>query len=188
MTTPVVSRRHPTIVEDAATLLRELPIEPGHVRSKRLLKHDEVTVLGVAIDAGAEMREHVAAVPILIQLVSGEAVLHVEGKRVALLEGTVVHVDAHAPTPSRHSRRPAFCSRSWAGSRCVGELNRRRLVEQVEHDVGGEPALNVHLVVRSYCVFQVADQYAFGDLFDRDLLAPERRDHLRGIVGDVVVA
>jgi AcrR family transcriptional regulator len=49
-------------------------------------------------------------------------------------------------------------------------------------------ALDVHLVVSSYCFFQVANQYTFGYLFDRDLLAPERRDHLRGIIGDVVVA
>ena len=51
-----------------------------------------------------------------------------------------------------------------------------------------QPALDVHLVVGSYCFFQVANQYTFGYLFDRDLLAPERRDHLRGIIGDVVVA
>jgi len=49
-------------------------------------------------------------------------------------------------------------------------------------------ALDVHLVVSSYCFFQVANQYTFGYLFDRDLLAPERREHLRGIIGDVVVA
>ena len=49
-------------------------------------------------------------------------------------------------------------------------------------------ALDVHLVVSSYCFFQVANQYTFGYLFDRDLLAPERRDHLRAIIGDVVVA
>ena len=49
-------------------------------------------------------------------------------------------------------------------------------------------ALDVHLVVSSYCFFQVANQYTFGYLFDRDLMAPERRDHLRGIIGDVVVA
>lgn len=49
-------------------------------------------------------------------------------------------------------------------------------------------ALDVHLVISSYCFFQVANQYTFGYLFDRDLLAPERRDHLRAMIGDVVVA
>ncbi len=49
-------------------------------------------------------------------------------------------------------------------------------------------ALDVHLVISSYCFFQVANQYTFGYLFDRDLLDPARRDHLRGMIGDVIVA
>jgi AcrR family transcriptional regulator len=49
-------------------------------------------------------------------------------------------------------------------------------------------ALDVHLVISSYCFFQVANQYTFGYLFDRDLLDPARRDHLREMIGDVVVA
>ena len=49
-------------------------------------------------------------------------------------------------------------------------------------------ALDVHLLISSYCFFQVANQHTFGYLFDRDLMAPERRDHLRAMIGDVVVA
>jgi AcrR family transcriptional regulator len=49
-------------------------------------------------------------------------------------------------------------------------------------------ALDVHLVISSYCFFQVANQYTFGYLFDRDLLDPARREHLRSMIGDVVVA
>jgi AcrR family transcriptional regulator len=49
-------------------------------------------------------------------------------------------------------------------------------------------ALDVHLLISSYCFFQVANQYTFGYLFDRDLLDPARRDHLRRMIGDIVVA
>ena len=49
-------------------------------------------------------------------------------------------------------------------------------------------ALDVHLLISSFCFFQVANQYTFGYLFDRDLLDPSRRDHLRGMIGDVVVS
>ncbi|WP_235038220.1 TetR/AcrR family transcriptional regulator [Microbacterium sp. 18062] len=49
-------------------------------------------------------------------------------------------------------------------------------------------ALDVHLVISAYCFFQVANQYTFGYLFDRDLMDPARRDHLRAMIGDVVVA
>ena len=36
-------------------------------------------------------------------------------------------------------------------------------------------------------VFQVANRYTFGLLFDVDLAAPARRAHLRSVIGDVVV-
>lgn len=49
-------------------------------------------------------------------------------------------------------------------------------------------SFDVHLLISSYCVFQVANQYTFGYLFSRDLLAPESRSHLRGLIGDVVVS
>jgi AcrR family transcriptional regulator len=48
-------------------------------------------------------------------------------------------------------------------------------------------SVDVHLLISSYCVFQVANRYTFGYLFDRDLLAPEHRVHLRSMIGDVVV-
>jgi AcrR family transcriptional regulator len=48
-------------------------------------------------------------------------------------------------------------------------------------------ALDVHLLISSYCVFQVANKYTFGYLFDVDLDSPERRGHLRAMIGDVVV-
>ena len=48
-------------------------------------------------------------------------------------------------------------------------------------------AIDVHLVISSYCVFQVANQYTFGHLFDVDLASPDRRSHLRAVIGDVVV-
>ncbi|MFT4214826.1 MAG: TetR/AcrR family transcriptional regulator [Microbacterium sp.] len=49
-------------------------------------------------------------------------------------------------------------------------------------------ALDVHLLISAYCVFQVANKYTFGYLFDVDLDAPDRRSRLRAMIGDVVVA
>lgn len=48
-------------------------------------------------------------------------------------------------------------------------------------------ALDVHLVISSYCVFQVANRYTFGYLFDLDLSETSNRAHLRRMIGDVVV-
>ncbi|WP_238439497.1 TetR/AcrR family transcriptional regulator [Microbacterium sp. JZ31] len=49
-------------------------------------------------------------------------------------------------------------------------------------------AFDVHMLISSYCVFQVANQYTFGFLFDRDLHAAPLADHLRSMIGDIVVS
>ncbi|QZY51055.1 TetR/AcrR family transcriptional regulator [Leucobacter tenebrionis] len=49
-------------------------------------------------------------------------------------------------------------------------------------------ALDVHLLISSYCVFQVANRHTFGHLFGSDLGAPDRRAQLRAMIGDIVVA
>lgn len=66
-----------------------------------------------------------------------------------------------------------------------GILERGRADGTLRDDVD---ALDVHLLISSYCFFQVSNQYTFGYLFDRDLLAADRREHLRAMIGDVVVA
>lgn len=49
-------------------------------------------------------------------------------------------------------------------------------------------ALDVHVLISSYCVFQIANQHTFEYLFDTDLHSPARRAHLRQVIGDVVVS
>ena len=63
-------------------------------------------------------------------------------------------------------------------------LARGRAAAEFRKDVD---ALDVHLVISSYCVFQVANRHTFGFLFGRDLADPHNRDHLRSMIGDVVV-
>ncbi|MDG4664412.1 TetR/AcrR family transcriptional regulator [Mycobacterium sp. 236(2023)] len=48
-------------------------------------------------------------------------------------------------------------------------------------------ALDVHLVISSYCVFQVANRYTFGFLFDVDFTEADVHARLRRMIGDVVV-
>jgi AcrR family transcriptional regulator len=48
-------------------------------------------------------------------------------------------------------------------------------------------ALDVHILISSYCVFQVANRYTFGYLFDIDFTAKHTHAHLRRMLGDVVV-
>ena len=83
------------VIADAQTLLLALPIDRGRVRSRRLFKTAALTVLGVTIDAGAVMREHVAAVPLLIHVVDGHAVLELRRQRIGLPAGAMVHIDSN---------------------------------------------------------------------------------------------
>ena len=50
-------------------------------------------------------------------------------------------------------------------------------------------AIDVHMLISSYCVFQVANNATFGFLFGRDMTAPATRERTTAtILGDVVVA
>ncbi len=48
-------------------------------------------------------------------------------------------------------------------------------------------ALDVHMIISSFCIFREANRYTFEAIFGRDLLDPDRRDHLRRMIGDLVV-
>jgi AcrR family transcriptional regulator len=49
-------------------------------------------------------------------------------------------------------------------------------------------AIDVHMLISSFCFFRVSNQHTFGALFGRDMTAAEHRDRLRRMVGEAVVA
>lgn len=49
-------------------------------------------------------------------------------------------------------------------------------------------AIDVHMMISAFCVFRIANQHTFGTLFGRDLAAPEHRDRLRHMAGELVVS
>jgi TetR/AcrR family transcriptional regulator len=48
-------------------------------------------------------------------------------------------------------------------------------------------AIDVHMMISSFCVFRVANRYTFGAIFDRDLLDPALRERYRRMLGDMIV-
>ncbi len=48
-------------------------------------------------------------------------------------------------------------------------------------------AIDVHMIISSFCFFRVANRYTFRSAFGHDLLADEQRDHYRQMLGDLVV-
>lgn len=49
-------------------------------------------------------------------------------------------------------------------------------------------AVDVHIMISSFCFFRVSNAHAFGALFGRDMTAPENRAKLCTMVGEMVVA
>jgi AcrR family transcriptional regulator len=49
-------------------------------------------------------------------------------------------------------------------------------------------AVDLHMIISSFCVFRVANRHTFGAIFDRDLTDPRLRDGYRQMLGDLVVA
>ena len=48
-------------------------------------------------------------------------------------------------------------------------------------------AVDVHMMISSFCIFRVANRHTFGALFGRDLMDGDRREHYRAMLGDMVV-
>jgi AcrR family transcriptional regulator len=65
-----------------------------------------------------------------------------------------------------------------------GILERGRAQHVFRGDVD---AIDVHMMISAFCVFRIANRHTFGSLFGRDPTAPDRRDHYRRMLGDIVV-
>ena len=47
-------------------------------------------------------------------------------------------------------------------------------------------ALDVHMLISAYCVFQIANNHTFGYLFSHDMRSRKIREHNRAMLGDLV--
>lgn len=63
-------------------------------------------------------------------------------------------------------------------------LQRGREAGEFREDVD---AVDLHMLISSYCVFRVANRHTWQALFQRDLLDPALRERYRSMLGDVVV-
>jgi AcrR family transcriptional regulator len=87
---------------------------------------------------------------------------------------------------ARHLRRSeSFACLNSPAIDLIGEiLERGRASGVFVRDID---AIDLHMMISAFCVFRVANQYTFGELFGRDLTSPERRDHYRQMLSDMVV-
>jgi AcrR family transcriptional regulator len=52
---------------------------------------------------------------------------------------------------------------------------------------GDVDPLDIHMVISSFCVFRIANRHTFQAIFKRDMLAPDRREQHRKMLGDLVL-
>ena len=65
--------------------------------SRTVLKAEGVRVVLFAFDAGQELSEHTAAIPILLQVLDGRLRVGAAGEQVELAPGGLVHIGARVP-------------------------------------------------------------------------------------------
>ena len=77
---------------------------PGlvEVRPASTLSHTALTAAGCrvvlfAFDKGEELTEHTAAVPVLLQVLSGQLMVSTDGQEVELAPGGLIHLTARTP-------------------------------------------------------------------------------------------
>lgn len=98
MTQAQPARSSMTVIgRETQSVLDGLPVQPGRIVTKRILKADGARLVLMALDAGQELTEHTASVPILIQLVAGKASVTADDEEIVLGPGGSVHIDTRVP-------------------------------------------------------------------------------------------
>ena len=85
------------VTPNVESLLNALPIEPGSLRSHRIFKGTGASMVRICLDAGQVMKEHTAAAPIVVQVLSGRSAFLAGEQQVDLPAGAIIHLDAHIP-------------------------------------------------------------------------------------------
>ena len=84
------------------------------------------------------------------------------------------------------ARAPGLVTLNSPAIRLIEDLLRRgRTAGVFRADVD---AIDLHMMISSYCVFRVANRHTFGTIFDRDLMDPKTRDRYRTMLGDMIVS
>jgi quercetin dioxygenase-like cupin family protein len=74
-----------------------IAIAPEATVSRTVLRGEGVRVVLFAVDAGQELTEHTAAVPVLLGVLDGRLEVAAAGSRVELVPGGLIHLGARVP-------------------------------------------------------------------------------------------
>ena len=86
-------------IEDLAALIE---IAPDSTVSRTVLRAEGARVVLFSFDSGQELTEHTAAVPILLQVLTGRLRIGADGEHVELAPGGLIHIGTRVSwTPRR---------------------------------------------------------------------------------------
>ena len=83
-----------TVVADAAALVA---VQAQSTVSRTVLRAEGVRVVLFSFDAGQELTEHTAAIPVLLQVLDGHLRVTADGRTVDLHPGGLVHLTTRLP-------------------------------------------------------------------------------------------
>lgn len=114
-----------------------------------------------------------------------------------LAELTFDHHEAHPDFIRLVSIENTHEAEHLAASEALGELNSPaievigRILDEGRATgvfTATADAVDMHAMISAFCFFRVSNRHTFGALFGRDLTAPDRREHYRTMLGDMVIA
>ena len=82
-----------TDLTDLASLVQ---VQPQSTVSRTVLRAEGTNVVHFAFDAGEELREHTAAIPVLQQTLEGSLRITADGRSVVLEPGDLIHLGTRA--------------------------------------------------------------------------------------------
>lgn len=84
-------------MEDIADLASLIQVNPESTVSRTVLRAEGVKIVLFSFDAGQELTEHTAAMPVLLQVLDGRLDVTAAGRTVELVPGGVIHLGTRCP-------------------------------------------------------------------------------------------
>lgn len=91
-------------------------VQPESTVSRTVLRAEGVRVVLFAFDAGQELTEHTAAMPVLLQVVTGHLQITADGRTEDLRPGAVLHLATREPH-AVHAVEPSVLSLTMLDAR-----------------------------------------------------------------------
>lgn len=87
----------PVTMTDLADLAALVEVAPESTVSRTVMRAEGAKIVLFAFDAGQELTEHTAAMPVFLQVLSGRLRITADGRDVDLRPGGVVHLGTRLP-------------------------------------------------------------------------------------------